>query len=73
MDIFIFLPYLLSLFFVFTIHLNFFIVIFAVGLGHRLRFLLHNYNEEQELNTALALGGKQLLFYGVLFSLGCLW
>jgi 1,4-dihydroxy-2-naphthoate octaprenyltransferase len=72
-DFFIFTPYLLLFYFMFVIRLNFFIPILAMGLAHRTRFIVHNHIEKSELNEALALSGKQLLLFGILFSLGCLW
>jgi 1,4-dihydroxy-2-naphthoate octaprenyltransferase len=72
-DLFIFTPYLLLLFFILTINLNFFIPIFAMGFAHRARYIIRNHQEKVELNEALALSGKQLFLFGLLFSVGCIW
>ena len=73
MDLFIFIPFVILLYFVFTVKLSFFIPMLAIGYGHQIRHNLRFYSEESELNYSLGLAGKMLGLFSILFCLGSLW
>lgn len=71
MDIFLFLPFVLVLIHSLWLKLSFIIGLLAVGHAHRIRHILRV--TPSQCNDALALAGKQLLFFCVLYCLGSLW
>lgn len=73
MDVFLFLPYILNLYFFFKFKMSFIFVILAMPIGHKIRKIIHEHKEIGELNDALKFGGIHLLVFGLLFVMGCLW
>ncbi len=69
-DFFLFFPYVLILYFVFNVNINFFLNLFSVPLAYKVRHIIR---EKEDLNIALASSGKHLLIFVVLFSMVALW
>lgn len=73
MDAFLFLPYILNFYFFFKYKMSFIFVILAMPVAHKIRKIMHEHIELNEMNEALKFGGIHLLLFGVLFTMGCLW
>lgn len=73
MDVFLFAPYIISFYFTIFEKLSFVVVLLAVGITHKIRFILRYHKDPTELNQALGLAGKQLIVFSILFWLGSLW
>ena len=71
-DLFLFGPYILLLYFILFVDLRFFAVLFAIRFAHIARKIVRDYSHESELNVALENAGKHLLVFGLLFCLCCL-
>ncbi len=69
-DVFLFVPYILVFVHSITIKLSFIAGLLAIGFAHRIRYQLHI---NKNYNLALALAGKQLVFFCVLYCIGSLW
>lgn len=67
-DFFLFCPYLLILFFVFYSDLRYMFNIFSVPLAHKISQEIKEVQAGDELNLYLALSGKHLLIFSLLFS-----
>lgn len=72
-DGFLFLPYILNMFFFFKYKMSFIFVILAMPIAHKVRKIMHEHLELNELNEALKFAGVHLLMFGILFMMGCLW
>ena len=73
MDIFLFLPYFLNLYFFFMFKSSYIFVILAMPVAHKVRAIMHHHQHPSELNQALKFGGVHLLLFGILFILGSIW
>lgn len=73
LDFFMFTPHIIMFGLAVFYKLSFVAPLLSISFAHKTRYVLHNHNKEEELNTALKLSGIHLLCFGVLFSLGTLW
>ena len=73
MDVFLFLPFVITLYLIIKVKLSYLILLLIAGAAHRIRHLVRNYQHPDELNIGLGLAGKQLVLFAVLFWLGSLW
>lgn len=72
LDVFLFFPHFLLLFFI-SSKLSYFIPILSISFAHKARIILKDHKREEELNEALKLAGIHLLFFGVLFYCAGQW
>ncbi|MFT6630650.1 MAG: 1,4-dihydroxy-2-naphthoate octaprenyltransferase [Bacteriovoracaceae bacterium] len=72
-DIFLFVPYLLVLYFVFTHDLKYMFNIFSVPLAHKIRAELKEVTKNEDFNLYLAMSGKHLFVFAFLFCCISLW
>lgn len=68
-DLFLFGPYILSLYFIIVIDLKYIALILATKYAQLGRKIITDHLEESELNLALEMAAKNLLFFGILFVL----
>lgn len=73
MDVFLFLPYFLNLYFFFKFKMSYIFVILAMPVAHKVRAIMYTHKDTSELNQALKFGGIHLLLFGILFVLGSVW
>jgi 1,4-dihydroxy-2-naphthoate octaprenyltransferase len=73
LDCFIFIPYLLVLYFVFMHDLKYMFNIFSVPLAHKISGGIKEISKPEDLNEYLALSGKHLFVFSVLFCCISLW
>ena len=72
-DLFLFIPYLLVLYFVFMHDLKYMFNIFSVPLAHKIRADLKEVIRNEDLNLYLAMSGKHLFVFSFLFCCISLW
>lgn len=73
LDVFLFMPFVILLYFGVFVKLSYFLGFLSVGLAHRARYKVRHYSNPLELNQALALAGKLLVLFSLLFFIGSLW
>ena len=72
-DFLLFFPYIILLYFAIFVKISFFIPFLGMSFAHKVRHVIREYNDPKELNIALAMSGKHLFVFCLLFFLGSLW
>ncbi len=72
-NVLLFFPYILVLYFVFLVDQRFIFNLFSIGIAHRIKSNLEEIVEMKDCNLILAMSGKHLVFFSLLFCGICIW